>query len=317
MKNEITKIGLIGLGRMGQNHLRVLSMLKNVEVIFIFDTDLQKAMNIGTTYNVVVAEDVELFLGKVDAVIISSPTFTHANYLRQVAKYVKNIFVEKPIADTLSESKSVWNLCQEKALNVQVGFIERYNPAIQQLKKVLNQSKKIVSIDFSRTNKISSRITDVDVITDLMIHDIDLALHLNGPVKFISAHGFFKSKMIDYASALLTHTNGNFSRIQASRITEKKTRSIQATCVDMFVDCDLLRKEIIINRETETHQKSNGPYVISSFEETVEIQPQEALVTELHAFISSCLGEDIEKPNALDGLEAMRVCDEIQRAILE
>ena len=85
----------------------------------------------------------------------------------------------------------------------------------------------------------------------------------------------------------------------------------------MFVDCDLLRKEIIINRETKTHQKSNGPYVISSFEETVEIQPQEALLTELHAFISSCLGEDIEKPNALDGLEAMRVCDEIQRAILE
>ena len=239
MKNEIITIGLIGLGRMGQNHLRVLSMLKNVEVIFIFDTDLQKAMNIGITHNVVVAEDIELFLGKVDAVIISSPTFTHANYLRQVAKYVKNIFVEKPIADTLSEAKSVWNLCQEKALNVQVGFIERYNPAIQSYSGA-EPIKKIVSIDFSRTNKISSRITDVDVITDLMIHDIDLALHLNGPVKFISVR-FFKSN--DRLCLATGHTTGNFSRIQASRITEKKTRSIQATCVDMFVDCDLCEKK--------------------------------------------------------------------------
>jgi predicted dehydrogenase len=317
MKNKIIKIGLIGLGRMGQNHLRILSMLKNVEIIFVFDVNIEMAKQVATSYDVSVTDNITSVLSLVDAVIIASPTFTHANYVRQVAKYVKNIFVEKPIADTLSEAKSIWNLCQQNKLNVQVGFIERYNPAIQQLKKILNQSRKVVSIDFARTNKISKRITDVDVIIDLMIHDIDLALHLNGSIQSVSAHGFAEYEMIDYASVLLTHTNGHFSRIQASRITEKKTRSIQATCVDMYVDCDLLRKEIIINRQTESFQKSNGPYVISSFEETVEIQPQEALLTELQAFILSCLGSDIDKPNASDGLEAMRVCDEIQRKILK
>jgi len=317
MKNKLVKVGLIGLGRMGQNHLRILSLLKNVEIVFVFDINIQMAKGIGASYDVYVTDDLTEVLPKVDAVIIASPTFTHANYVRQVAKYVKNVFVEKPIADTLHEAKSLWNLSQENKLNIQVGFIERYNPAIQQLKKVLNQSRKVVSIDFSRTNKISSRITDVDVITDLMIHDIDLALYLNSSIHSVSAHGFIEDKMIDYASVLLTHTNGNFSRIQASRITEKKARSIQATCVDMYVDCDLLRKEIIINRQTESFQKSDGPYVISSFEETVEIQPQEALLTELQAFILSCLGEDIDKPNALDGLEAMRVCDEIQRKIMK
>ena len=150
-----------------------------------------------------------------------------------------------------------------------------------------------------------------------MIHDIDLALHLNGSIQSVSAHGFLETKMIDYASVMLTHTNGNFSRIQASRITEKKTRSIKATCVDMYIDCDLLRKEIIINRQTESFQKTNGPYIISSFEETLEIQPQEALLTELQAFILSCLGKNIDKPNASDGLEAMRVCDKIQMEILK
>ena len=316
MQDKMVKVGLIGLGRMGQNHLRILSMLKNVEIIFIFDIDFEMAKAIGATYNIYVADDIEHVLGKVDAVIIASPTFTHADYVRQVAKCVKNIFVEKPLADTLSEATALWNLCQENSLNVQVGFIERYNPAIQQLKNVLDQSRKVVSIDFSRTNKISSRITDVDVITDLMVHDIDLALYLSGSVKSVSAHGFIEDKMIDYASVLLTHKNGHFSRLQASRITDKKARSIQATCTDMYVDCDLLRKEIIINRQTESFQKSDGPYVISSFEETVEIRPQEALLTELQAFILSCLGKDVDKPDALDGLKAMRVCDEIQSKIL-
>ena len=103
------------------------------------------------------------------------------------------------------------NLSEKNNLNIQVGFIERYNPAIKQLKKILDQSRKVVSIDFTRTNKISKRITDVDVIIDLMIHDIDLALYLNGPIQSVSAHGFVEDKMIDYASVLLTHTNKNFS----------------------------------------------------------------------------------------------------------
>jgi predicted dehydrogenase len=316
MQDKLVKVGLIGLGRMGQNHLRVLSMLKNVEIVFIYDIDLEKAKAIGASHAISVTGDVDQFLRRVDAVIIASPTFTHADYVTQVAKQVKNIFVEKPLADTLSKARSLWNLCQENSLNVQVGFIERYNPAIQQLKNVLDQSRKVVSIDFSRTNKISSRITDVDVITDLMIHDIDLALYLSGSVQSVSAHGFIGDKMIDYASVMLTHTNGHFSRLQASRITDKKARSIQATCVDMHVDCDLLRKEIIINRQTESFQKSDGPYVISSFEETVEIRPQEALLTELQTFILSCLGKDVDKPDALDGLKAMRICDEVQSKIL-
>ena len=317
MKNQIVKVGLIGLGRMGQNHLRVLSILKNVEIVFIFDINHKMAKGIGASYGVIVEDDLESVLGKVDAVIIASPTATHADYVRQVAKYVKNIFVEKPLASTLSEADSLWNLSLKNGLNVQVGFIERFNPAIGQLKKVLDQSIKIISIDFTRTNRISARITDVDVIADLMIHDIDLALYLNGPIRSVSAHGFIEDKMIDFASALLTHTNGHFSRIHASRITDKKARSIQATCLDMYVDCDLLRKEIIINRQTKTHQKSNGPYVISSLEETVEIRPQEALLSELQIFLSSSLGEAVDKPGALDGLEAMRICDEIQKLILK
>jgi predicted dehydrogenase len=169
----------------------------------------------------------------------------------------------------------------------------------------------------TRTNKLSARITDVDVVTDLMIHDIDLALHLSGPVSTVSAHGLADGGMINFASALLTHKNGRFSRIQASRITEKKIRAIQATCTDMFVDCDLLRKELLVHRQSEIQQKNGGPYTISSLEQTIEVRPQEALLSELQEFVTLCKTGSTTRPDTADGLRAAIICDQIQRAVLQ
>ena len=179
----------------------------------------------------------------------------------------------------------------------------------------LDKSAQVISIDFTRTNKLSSRITDVDVVTDLMIHDIDLALFLNGPVRSVAAHGVAQGQMIDFASALLTHENGRFSRIQASRITEKKIRTIQATCVDMYVDCELVRKELLIHRQSETQQQDGGPYTISAVEQTIEVRQQEALLTELQTFVAFCHAQDVEVPTAADGLQASNICDQIQKAV--
>jgi predicted dehydrogenase len=200
-------------------------------------------------------------------------------------------------------------------IRVQVGFIERFNPAVRQLKKILDQSPQVINVDFTRTNRVSARITDVDVITDLMIHDIDLALHLNGPVSAVHAHGTRMNGMIDFASAVLEHKNGRFARVLASRITEKKIRSIQATCSDKFVDCDLLRKEILINKQSELRTAPGEPYVISAVEEAVEVPPTEALLAELQAFVAFCRGEAVEVPTAEDAVQALAVCDTVQKAI--
>lgn len=316
MSNKSLRVGLIGLGRMGQNHLRVLSLLKGVELAFVADADLAVAQRFGAQFDVPGVSDVDPVLASADAVVICTPTVTHADYIRMVAGKVRNIFVEKPLADTLEEASRVARFAAEKGLNVQVGFIERFNPAVQSLKQVLDKSERVISIDFTRTNKLSARITDVDVVTDLMIHDIDLALYLNGPARSVAAHGFAHGKMIDFASALITHENGRFSRIQASRITEKKMRLIEATCVDMFVDCELLRKEIIISRQSEIRQAEGQPYTISAVQEAIEVRPQEALLSELQAFVASCRGQrQAELPGVQDGLAAMQISDEIQKAV--
>jgi predicted dehydrogenase len=232
------------------------------------------------------------------------------------ATHVRNIFVEKPLAATLEDAQAIAVFAKSTGLNVQVGFIERFNPAVQALKAVLERTDRVISLDFTRTNKVSSRITDVDVVTDLMIHDIDLALYLNGPAKSVAAHGFAHGSMIDFASALITHENGQFSRIQASRVTDKKIRQIEGTCVDMFVDCDLLRKEILINRQSEQRESGNLPYAISAIQEAVAVPPQEALLTQLQAFMANC-----HQPGAFSipdidaGVDAMKICKQIQMEV--
>lgn len=316
MTEKTIRVGLVGLGRMGQNHLRILSMLKGVELAFVADADASVASRLGAAYGAPGISNLGSELDSADAVVICTPTVTHADYLRMVACKVRNIFVEKPLADTLEEATRLANFAAENDLNVQVGFIERFNPAVQGLKQVLDKSERVISIDFTRTNKLSARITDVDVVTDLMIHDIDLALYLNGPARSVAAHGFAHGKMIDFASALITHENGRFSRIQASRITEKKMRLIEATCVDMFVDCELLRKEIIINRQSEIRQAEGQPYTISAVQEAIEVRPQEALLSELQAFVGSCRGQRPgELPGVQAGVAAMQISDEIQKAV--
>lgn len=316
MAQQVLKVGLIGLGNMGRNHLRILSMLKGVELAFVADANAEVAAKAGEAHGIPGVIDPTPLLVGVDAVVICTPTVTHADYIRMVATHVKNIFVEKPLAATLDEATNIAAFVKEKGLNVQVGFIERFNPAVQALKTVLDRTERVISIDFTRTNKVSSRITDVDVITDLMIHDIDLALYLNGPASSVAAHGFAHGDMIDLASALITHENGQFSRIQASRVTDKKIRQIEGTCVDMFVDCDLLRKEILINRHSEACESGSLPYAISAIQESVAVAPQEALLTELQSFMANCLQPGaVPVPGVDAGVDAMKICAQIQAGV--
>ena len=177
-----TKVGLIGLGNMGQNHLRVLSMLKNIHVEFISDVDKERGEKLAKKYDVRFVSDITEAVKNVDSLVIVTPTSTHYEYINKVSDHVKNIFVEKPLVATLEETLKTQKLIEEKGLRVQVGFIERFNPAVIALKNTI-ESSKVINIDFVRTNRVSGRITDVDVIVDLMIHDIDLAIFVNGPVK--------------------------------------------------------------------------------------------------------------------------------------
>ena len=309
------KIGLLGLGNMGQNHLRVLSMLKDIELCFIFDTDREKCALLSQEYNVPISNDILDDYKRIDALVVATPTLTHHNYVKQASEYVKYFFVEKPLADTLQKSEEILKLSKKYELKIQVGFIERYNPAIIALREVLCQSRKILNIDFTRTNKLSSRITDVDVVMDLMIHDIDLAMFINGQVKKINSYGITEGGMISFGRAVLEHENGVYSSLTASRITEKKIRQITATCEDMFVDCNLLSKEILINKQTVVDQYFDNIFIASK-EETIGLKQQETLLSQHLSFVEFCRGKsDASIPTVENGVNAISIAETIQKQI--
>ena len=299
---------------MGKNHLRVLSMFKGVKVEKIFDLNEEALKLLSKQYDVPYTTDIEKAIENIDAVIIVTPTNTHFDYFKLCVGKITNVFIEKPLAETYEKAEEIKTIANQNSMFVQCGFIERFNPVVSELKKIL-KSREIIIADFFRTNRLSSRITDVDVVTDLMIHDIDLALYLNGPVQDVMAHGSKENGLVSFASAVFKHRNGSLSRLIGSRMTEKKIRSIQVTTKDAYIDAELVRKELNMHQQSTITLDSDDSYTVSSLEQQIAVSPQEALLSELQAFISRCNGNQSLVPDVDDGVESLRLCKLILESI--
>jgi predicted dehydrogenase len=309
------KVAILGVGNMGKNHLRVLNMLRGVEVKNVFDFDEERLKSLSLQYQVPYTTDANVAIEGVDAVVIVTPTSTHFDYFKLCAGKVKNVFIEKPLAETLEEGLKIEALAEKHNMFVQCGFIERFNPVVVELKRVI-ENDEVINTDFSRTNRLSSRITDVDVVLDLMIHDIDLALFINGPIKSVVAHGKKEHGLVAFASALLQHESGSLSRILASRMTEKKQRSIQVTTASAYIDAELVRKELIVHKQSTMSKEEGKPYIVSSLEQQIEVKPQEALLMEHQAFIAACNGDVAQNlPTVVSGVESLRISEVILEQI--
>lgn len=302
------RVAILGIGKMGKNHLRVLSMLKGVVVAKIFDFNEDELKSLSDQYDVPYTLDAKEALEDVDAVIIVTPTSTHFDYFKLCVGKVTNVFIEKPLAESYAEAQEIKTLANANGMFVQCGFIERFNPVVAELKKIL-ESTNVINADFFRTNRLSSRITDVDVVLDLMIHDIDLALYLNGPIQNVVAYGNKEHGLVAFASAIFKHQNGSLSRVIASRMTEKKIRSIQVTTDNAYIDAELVRKELLMHKQSATTTNVDDSYIVSSLEQQIEVKPQEALLVELQAFISRCNGDQSAVlPDVDAGVESLRIC---------
>lgn len=309
------KVSILGLGNMGRNHLRVLSMLKGVDIAYIFDQNAESLEVLAKQYKVPATQDADTAIAGADAVVIVTPTSTHFEYFKRCVGKVRNVFIEKPLAQSMIEAEEIERLAKENNIFIQCGFIERFNPVIAGLKRVL-ENDEVINADFMRTNRLSARITDVDVVLDLMIHDIDLALFLNGPVKLVSAHGTREHGLVAFASAMILHENGAMSRILASRMTEKKIRSVQVTSANAFIDAELLRKELVLHKQSSVSQGEGKPYVVSSLEQQIEVKNQEPLLSEHQAFVAACQGNvGAEVPTLQSGLDSLRVSEMILEQI--
>ena len=245
------RVGVIGVGRMGKSHCRVYSSLPRAELVGVCDQDSDTGRQVAQQYQVPFYPEVDELLDEVDAVSVVTPTPQHFDLVLRCLERDVHILVEKPITETLEQAEILTNAAEARPVVVQVGHIERFNPTYRELKNVFDDLAVLV-INFRRLSPYQGSNTDVDVISDLMIHDTDLVLDLMGrePVS-VNAHGLTAfDGAIDHVVADLWFGSAPLLTVTASRVTEQKVRSIEVTALEAFVEGDLLNKSISVHRRT-------------------------------------------------------------------
>lgn len=309
---------LIGAGKMGMNHLRNAVNILNKDSITVFDPD-REALSRCRKFGVKLVDDFNKLaeLKSYSHAIVATPTSTHAGWIQRLNGKIPKLLVEKPIVADSNEARHLLNNSLSIQTEITGGFIERFNPAIIELGKQIKNFDDIFEAKFTRTNKVSSRILDVDVIIDLMVHDLDLALLFFGPVKKISASGVKTNGTINHAVAILNHNGGCNSIVTASRMVHKKIRNIEINSKHARLECDLLKKDLLIVKDHQEEEIPGKPYKLISSNEVIEIKSHEALFSELNSFL---LGLDISASSVVahslqDMHDVMILAEKIKDAI--
>lgn len=289
---------------MGVNHLNNLLNIKNISLINIYDKIKRKEL--ANKYNTKFSENIKEVINNSDATIIATPTTTHFKYFLECSKKIKNIFIEKPLVTDIKQFKKILQITKKKKINLKVGYIERYNPTVQLIKKILKKNK-ILNLDFIRTNNRQNKIKDTNIIFDIMTHDIDLALYLSGDVKRIASSGVKKRNKIKFAISTLEHKNKCITRILSNSECAKRIRTLNITTEKNYISANLLTREIIITKKN-FGKKSNN------LEKKIYAPNKNALLEELKDFIKSCKKNPNNK--LLDTFyKNTLICKEIQKQI--
>ncbi len=311
------KIGVIGTGHMGINHVRNISEEKRFELIGIYDADPSRAQEVAEIYGTRAFDDMDVLLESVEAVVIAVPSSLHKEVGLKVAARGVHALIEKPLAPNSEDAKEIIEAFDRAGLKLQVGHIERFNAVVQEAKKIL-RGKDIFFIEARRFSAFSGsgRISDVSVIEDLMIHDIDIVCDLMEPqtVTGITGNGeVLRSTLADFATCMLRFSSKAHAVISASRVSQEKVRKIEIHTADSILSADLLARTLTITQNTEiiVDNGQQWAYKQDALVQKVFVPIIEPLRAELQSFYSAVAeGADI----IVDGkaaLRAIEICEKV------
>ena len=314
------KIGVIGAGHLGKIHIRLLKEIKTVQLIGIYDHNAEHAKAVAKEFGVEAFSSAEDLLDIVDAVDIVTPTVSHFEYAVLAMKRSKHVFIEKPVTQTVDEGKKLVSLAREAGVKVQVGHVERFNPAFLAAKKFLSQP---MFIETHRLAEFNPRGTDVSVIHDLMIHDIDIVLSVvRSPVKRISASGVaVVSDSPDIANARIEFDNGCVANLTASRISLKNMRKSRFFQRDAYISVDFLAKKTeVVRLKTLLGEPSplditvdlgNGKGSKQIYFDQPKIEEVNAIKMELELFAEAIINNSTIPVPIEDGYLALQVAHQV------
>jgi predicted dehydrogenase len=298
------RIGVVGVGHIGKNHARLYAELASGQFTAIYDTDRAVAEGFSAEFAVAAAGSLEEFAGLVDAASIATPTSTHFEIGRELLKRGKHLLVEKPIADNTAHASELAELAASRGLVLQVGHVERFNPVLGALEKRLTNPR---FIEAHRLSPFPNRSTDIGVVLDLMIHDLEIILHLvRAPVQTIDAVGVpVLSRGEDIANARLRFENGCVANITSSRISPERMRKIRVFQENAYLSLDYQ------NQTGEMYRRTAEGLT----KEEVEIEREEPLKRQLASFIECAATGRAPKVSGHQAAAALELAVEITKRI--
>ena len=304
------RAGVIGVGYLGKHHARIYSAIPGVKLIGVSDINRDIGMEVAKNLGISFYESSSKLLKDVDAVSISTPTSTHYKLTKEVLLSGKHTLVEKPITEKVEEASEIIDLAKSKGLVLQIGHIERFNPAIIAVSKLINNP---LFIEAQRIATYNERGTDVAVVLDLMVHDIDIILaFIHSKVNKIDAVGVpILSDEYDLAQTRLEFENGTIACLTSSRVSDRKERKIRFFQRDMFISVDYISHLAGVWRKI----KIDGKSFIKK--EKLEIIPKEPLRSEIESFVRCIKEGDTPIVTGEDGMKAIelayRIIDNMDR----
>ncbi len=298
------RVGVVGVGHIGKNHARLYAETDAAEFAAIYDIDVAIAAQVANQYRVRSAASLEEFAGLIDAASIATPTNAHFSVAQPLLEKGKHLLIEKPIATDAWEASSLAELAAQRQLILQVGHVERFNPVLSALEARLSRPR---FIEAHRLSPFPNRSTDIGVVLDLMIHDLEIILHLvRSPVQSIDAVGVpVLSRREDIANARIRFENGCVANITSSRISPERMRKIRVFQEDAYLSLDYQ------NQSGEIYRK--GPTGIERA--AVEIEKEEPLKRQLLSFIECARTGLRPKVSGFEATAALELAVEITKQI--
>ena len=318
MKNKL-KVGVLGAGHLGKIHLRLLNQSERYELVGFYDPNQEQAQKVVAEFGYTYFDSIDKLIEAVEVVDIVTPTLSHYECAVKAIAAKRHIFIEKPITSTVEEAEEIYRLLEANHLKGQVGHVERFNPAFLAAKSSIENP---MFIEVHRLAEFNPRGTDVSVVLDLMIHDIDVLLSVvHSPVKHIEASGVAViSKSPDITNARIEFENGCVANLTASRISMKNMRKSRFFQRDAYISVDFLEKKVEVVRMKEAPEHPNEYDMILQnaegehkqiYFEYPEVQPSNAILDELETFADAIEHNTTPVVTFLQGTEALRVAREI------
>ncbi len=312
------KVAVVGLGKMGRFHINVINQIDEFILVGVYDKDENSLNEISAYYNIKAFDDIDSLLKEVDALIIATPTVTHFEISKKAIEAKKHVLVEKPMTETYSQALEIVELVERHNVVFQVGHVERFNGAVRNLKRIVDNP---ILIETRRLSPFTNRIADVGVVFDIMIHDIDIVMSFVGKplINFEASGKKIKTNHEDVASALLEFEGNTIATISASRVTEEKIRTLSISSEDAYFILDYATQDIVIHRQATS--KSNIKlfgginYRQESTIERVFIHRDNPLKLENMHFANTILKKEKPIVSIYDDLRTLEITESILKKI--